>query len=82
MNKSIFQRAKLMTREDIVKEATRIRDEIDQILIDQEHWNRCVRKPHEKVVDCDPDGEMKKYRQALTEMIEVEAVRPRVLPDP
>lgn len=53
----------MKTRLQIIKEARRIRDECQQIIIDCEHWNRS--NPTVKPIDPDPDGSLKKR---ITEM--------------
>lgn len=44
------------TRQEIIDEAKRIRAECLDIIATAEYWNTNVRKPHEAVIDPDPDG--------------------------
>lgn len=46
----------MKTRLEIVNEAKRIRSECLDIINTAEHWNGSVRKPHEKAINPDPDG--------------------------
>lgn len=57
------------TREDIVIEAGRMREEIAQIVRDADHWNNHVRKPDENPIDPDLDGQMGRLAQSLDVML-------------
>lgn len=48
----------MKTRNQIIEEAWRIRQECEQILLDVAHWNNNVRKVHEEHIDADPDGQL------------------------
>ncbi len=50
--------AMVKRREELVENVRAARQEIAQIFIDIEHWNTSVRKPHEALVDPDPDGDL------------------------
>ena len=50
----------------------RIRDEIRQIFTDTAHWNENVRKPHEAIIDPDPDGMMAKIEASYTDALKRE----------
>jgi hypothetical protein len=50
----------IVTREQIIERAKTIRAEAQQIITDCEHWNAQVRKPHESVINPDPDGQLAK----------------------
>lgn len=48
------------TRESLLKRrAIRLAREIEQIFLDAEHWNTCVRQPSEAPIDPDPVGTRK-----------------------
>lgn len=59
----------MKTRLQIVNEAKRIRAECLQIFTDAEHWNTSVRKHHEKIIDPDPDGFLKRTIERIDSML-------------
>lgn len=61
------------TRSEIVAEAKRIREEIADIFAVAEHWNTCVRKPDEDVIDPDPEGQLARMAKGLDAMLAREA---------
>jgi hypothetical protein len=67
LDKVVFLQARPGTkgRDEIIAEVRRQRAEIAQYFTDVEHWNTHCRKPHEAVIDPDPDGQMKKIAEAL-----------------
>lgn len=50
----------VISPEQLVARAKRMRDEIDDIFRTVEHWNTSVRKPHEERIDPDPDRQLEK----------------------
>lgn len=52
-------------RESLLKRRDKLAHEIEQIFLDAEHWNTCVRKSHEAPIDPDPDGELKRILVSL-----------------
>lgn len=58
-----------------IERAQAQRDEIVQYFNDIEHWNNSVRKPHEKPIDPDPDGQIAKLERALDTFLEVEKAK-------
>lgn len=59
----------MKTRKQIFAEMTRIRDEIQQIFNDADHWNNSVRKPDEAIINPDPDGFLRKNLDSMTAAI-------------
>lgn len=59
-------------RRRILMEGHRQRAEIDQMHRDVEHWNDSVRKPHEKAIPVDPDGQDARLAADLDEMLDAE----------
>lgn len=57
------------TRESLVARAKYLKSEIEQIFLDAEHWNNAVRKPHEELIDPDPQGELKQLLNGLNVML-------------
>ena len=57
------------TRGIIVENTRHLRAEIEQIFIDCAYWNEHVRKPHEKPVDPDPDGRLRREADKLDEWL-------------
>lgn len=47
------------TKESLLKRRENLAREIEQIFLDAEHWNTCVRKTSEAPIDPDPDGDLK-----------------------
>jgi RNA polymerase-binding transcription factor DksA len=64
----------MKTRSQIVSRAKQQLAEVQQIFIDENHWNRCVRKADEAMIDCDPDGQLKRIRAALEKMLAAEKI--------
>lgn len=54
-----------ITKESLMKRRVRLAHEIEQIFIDAEHWNQCVRQSSEAPIDPDPDGELRRILNAL-----------------
>lgn len=48
-----------ITREALEQLWEKLIQEIEQIFLDADHWNRCVRKDDEAEIDHDPDGELR-----------------------
>ena len=61
---------KFNTRLEIRNEAIRVRNEIMQLLNDQDHWNELVRKPDERKINCDPDGVLDKLAESMGKIIQ------------
>jgi len=55
--------------ENFVKRAQKLKAEIDQIFMDAAHWNECVRKASEVVIDPDPGGDLDCARKSLERFI-------------
>ena len=55
------------TKESLLKRRDRLAHEIEQIFIDAEHWNECVRQGHEDPIDPDPDGALMRLLASLQE---------------
>ncbi len=55
----------MKTRQQIIDEAKRILRELELDENTLEYWNRNVRKPHEKVIPFDPDGDMAELKAKL-----------------
>jgi len=53
-------------RSSLIERTKQLRDEIKQLFLDAEHWNRL--HPDE-VIDPDPDGELAKLHQQLEEAL-------------
>ncbi len=47
------------SRARLVENMRAARQDIAQMFIDVDHWNRCVRKPGEAEIDPDPNGDLK-----------------------
>lgn len=52
----------MKTRQKIINDVRKQLAEVNQLFTDTEYWNENVRKPHEKRIDPDPDGEMAKIK--------------------
>jgi hypothetical protein len=52
-----------------VERAEEILAEINQIFLDADHWNCCVRKPGEANIDPDPDGALLSAKRNLEAFI-------------
>jgi hypothetical protein len=63
------------TRESLINRARAARQEIEQIFLDVDHWNR-IRPAHEAPIDPDPDGAL---ARALEQAVAIE-VKLRVEP--
>lgn len=57
-----------MTKESLLRRRSRLAHDIEQIFIDAQHWNECVRETHEAPIDPDPDGELKRILEALKQV--------------
>lgn len=57
------------SKEEILKEAIRIHGEIHQIIDDATVWNEKFRKPYQRPIEIDPDGEMQKAHDAAVKII-------------
>jgi hypothetical protein len=62
------------TRSELLAQARRIRREIKQIFSDAEYWNMNTRKPHEEVINPDPNGQLKRIANNLDAMLKNERV--------
>jgi hypothetical protein len=56
-------------RARIIHRLRETRAEVEQIFIDTDHWNQCVRKPNEQPIDPDPDGEMRRLSDAIARVL-------------
>jgi hypothetical protein len=56
----------------LCRNARRMRDGIAQIFVDQDHWNRAVRKEGEEPINCDADGQLMDELVALSYFLERE----------
>jgi hypothetical protein len=63
------------SRQDIVSRAMKLRVEIEQIFTDCASWNANARKPDEPLIDCDPDGELRRVADQLDRLLAAEAQR-------
>lgn len=61
------------TKESLLKRREKLIHDIEQIFLDAEHWNTCVRQPDEALIDPDPDGVLRKMLATLKPMSAVTA---------
>lgn len=71
----------MKTREEIIAQMRRNLKEVRQIFTDCDHWNNRVRKPDEAIIDCDPDGQLRRIEQAYTSALAAEEKRLLSEPD-
>ena len=64
-------------RHRLVSRMRAIKQEIDQIFIDADHWNEFARKPNEAKIDPDPDGQLRRLQKAYGAALAVEEKRSR-----
>jgi len=56
-------------RSDNLREAFRMKEEINQIFYDAEHWNS--NHPDEEAINPDPDGALKRLEEGIDKMLAV-----------
>ncbi len=62
----------MKTRQEIIDKAKKNLAEVNEIFWDCDHWNDYVRKPHEKPIDPDPDGTLKRIKIYYESLLENE----------
>lgn len=71
----LVARIEMNTRQQIITEVDRLRQEIAQLFTAAHHWNEHVRKPNEARIDPDPDGQLRKIAQGIDAMLATERGR-------
>ena len=66
----------MKTRQQLINEAKRQREEIAQYFVDVSHWN-ATRGQTEGIIDPDPEGSMHQWAAALDSMLTKETTAKR-----
>ena len=61
--------ARSRKRKSILGRMKRLRDEIELDLNTAAHWNECIRKPNEALIDYDPDGKLRRIMEGIDRVL-------------